>query len=233
MPNLEINLDPVAAIRETLGMDRIDPVAAAVLAEMSGAESIAISLTEDQKPVRNRDLYILQDIVRTRLNLRISPTGKMVEMALSIAPEMVTLVPPKGISGGVDVKKNGDLKDFVLMLKADQQIAVCTLINPVLSQVKAATKIGADYICISTEKFARAKSYHERISEHEKIATIAKAAFKFDLGVMAGGGLNYQNVKEIAEIEQIETVSVGTAVAAKSILIGFENAVRDILDLIR
>ncbi len=229
MPLLEVRLDTVAGIRSTLE-GAVDPVTAAVLAELSGAESVAVALNDKESPVRKRDLYILQDVVRSRLNVRVPPSRKMVDLMLSISPGLVTFLPP---DRSLDGKGSSELKEAISAIKTGKELAVAVGVEPDIAQVKAASRLGADYVEVSTRSFADARTYHDRLMAYERITTVVRAAFKFDLGIIAGGGLTYQNVREIAEIAQIESVSVGTAVTARALMLGYENAVRDMVGLVR
>ena len=229
MAILEVRLDSVASVRSTLD-GAVDPVTAAILAELSGAESISVTITERESPIRKRDIYILQDVVGSRFNVRVHPFRKMVDLMLAISPALVTFLPPQETLGE---KGTGELKEAIAAVKAAKELAAAIRVEPEVDEVKAASRLGADYVELSSRRYADAATYHDRLMEREHIIQIARAAFKFDLGVIVGGGLNYQNVREIAEIEQVESVAVGTAITARALMAGYENAVRDMVELVR
>ena len=229
MALLEVKLDPVAKMRDTIDPS-IDPVKAAVAAELAGVDAVSIRLTEDREDARLRDLNILQEVVHSRLNLVISSSKRLVDKALSINSAMVTLDDELGLT---DSKVASHMKEAISVLKNNKNLAVAIKINPEVSDAKTASRLGADYVELNTTRFAGTKNYHDRTLELERIASVARAAFKFDLGVSAGGGLNYQNAAYVAEIEQIDTISIGGAIISRAMLIGLENAVRDMVDLVK
>ena len=229
MALLEVKLDPVAKMRDTIDPS-IDPVKAAVAAELAGVDAVSIRLTEDREDERLRDLNILQEVVHSRLNLVISSSKRLVDKALSINSAMVTLDDELGLT---DSKVASHMKEAISVLKNNKNLAVAIKINPEVSDAKTASRLGADYVELNTTRFAGTKNYHDRTLELERIASVARAAFKFDLGVSAGGGLNYQNAAYVAEIEQIDTISIGGAIISRAMLIGLENAVRDMVDLVK
>ena len=229
MSLLEIKLDPVAKMRDTIS-ESIDPATFAMAAELAGADSIRISLTEDREEERIRDLSILQEVVHSRLNLVIHSTKRLVDKALSINSDMITLDDEFGLT---DSKAATNMKEAISVLKNNKNLALSIRINPEVADAKTASRLGADYVDINTSRFAGTQNYHDRTLELERIASVARAAFKYDLGVTAGGGLTFQNVAYIAEIEQVDTVTVGGALVSRAMIIGLESSVRDMLDLVK
>ncbi len=229
MALLEVRLDAVAAMRDLIG-DSIDPVKSAVVAELAGADGVGIKLTDDREEERMRDLSLLQEIVNSRLNLIINSSKRQVDKALAVSSAMVTLYDDVGLA---DSKVIASMKEAISVLKNNKNLAISIKINPEVTEAKTASRLGADYVEIDTSRFALTKDYHARTMELERIAAVARAAFKFDLMVSAGGDLSYQNAAYIAEIEQVDSVSIGKAIISRGLLVGLENAVRDALDLVK
>ena len=229
MALLEVRLDAVAEIRDLIG-DSIDPVKSAVVAELAGADGVGIKLSDEREEERMRDLSLLQEVVNSRLNLIINASKRQVDKALAVSAAMVTIYDDLGLA---DSKVSASMKDAISVLKNNKNLAISIKINPEVSEAKTASRLGADYVDIDTSRFALTKDYHSRTMELERIAAVARAAFKFDLMVSAGGNLSYQNAAYIAEIEQVDTVSMGRAIISRGMLIGLEDAVRDAIDLVK
>lgn len=237
MVRLGVNVDHIATLREARKGKLPDPIAAAVLAEMAGAHGIVCHLREDRRHIKDKDLYLLKEIVKTHLNMEMAPTDEMVKIATEVVPDMVTLVPERReeitTEGGLDVLSNFEyLQEAITILRANN-IVVSLFIDPDINQIKAAVRVKADYVELHTGNYANAESLHRVADEMERIRSMAVAANKLGLGVSAGHGLNYQNVREIANIPQIEELNIGHAIMARAMLVGMERAVRDMLDLMR
>jgi pyridoxine 5-phosphate synthase len=234
---LGVNIDHVATLRQARGGNEPDPVAAAFIAELAGADGITIHLREDRRHIQDRDLKLLRQTVKTRLNLEMAATQEMVAIALSIKPEMCTLVPEKRqeltTEGGLDVRMNMEhIKDAVEKLQQGG-IIVSLFVDPDPDQIKAANKVGADYVEIHTGSFAEAASWQIERQELIKIENAVKLAAKIDLGVNAGHGLNYTNIKKVAAIGGIEEYNIGHSIISKAVLVGLDRAVREMVDLIK
>jgi pyridoxine 5-phosphate synthase len=234
---LGVNIDHVATLRNARGGSEPDPVAAAAIAELAGADGITIHLREDRRHIKDRDLEILRQTVQTRLNLEMAATDEMVEIALAIKPEAVTLVPEKRAEltteGGLDVRIHHEALKKVVEKLQEGGIIVSLFIDPDPDQIKAANKVGADYIEIHTGSFAEAANWKEEQQELIKIENAVKLARKLDLGVNAGHGLNYVNVKKVAAIGGIEEFNIGHSIMSRAILVGLHQAVRDMSELVR
>lgn len=234
---LGVNVDHVATLREARKGKMPDPVAAAVIAEMAGANGIVCHLREDRRHIKDKDLYLLREIVKTHLNLEMAATQAMRTMAIEVLPDMVTLVPERReeltTEGGLDVVANQEFIEETINMLHASNIVVSLFIDPSIDQIKAATRAGADYVELHTGKFANADDESIYIDELEKIRSMALAASKLGLRVSAGHGLNYQNVRDVAKIPQIEELNIGHAIIAKAILVGLERAVREMVELIR
>ncbi len=237
MVRLGVNVDHIATLREARKGKLPDPVAAAVLAEMAGAHGIVCHLREDRRHIKDKDLYLLKEIVKTHLNMEMAPTDEMVKIATEVVPDMVTLVPERReeltTEGGLDVLSNFEyLQEAITILRANN-IVVSLFIDADINQIKAATRVKADYVELHTGNYASAESLSRVTDEMERIRSIAMAANKLGLGVSAGHGLNYQNVREIAAITPIEELNIGHAIMARAVMVGMERAVRDMLELMR
>ena len=237
MSRLGVNIDHVATIRQARGGVEPDPVAAAVFAELAGADGITIHLREDRRHIQDRDLNILRRTVQTKLNLEMAATAEMVDIALSVRPDCCTLVPEKRqeltTEGGLDVRLNLDhISDAVRKLK-DGGIIVSLFIDPDHEQIKAAVRCDADYIEIHTGSYAEAEDWEAEERELEKIDNAIKLASKLGLGVNAGHGLNYINIKKIAALGGIEEFNIGHAIISRAVLVGLDRAVREMAELVR
>jgi len=234
---LGLNVDHVATVRQARGGVEPDPVTAAALGELAGAEGITIHLREDRRHIQDRDLEILRRTVKTKLNLEMAATQEMVRIALRTKPEQVTLVPEKRqeltTEGGLDVILNlKSIADAVKRLR-DNDIIVSLFVDPDSEQIKAASKSGADYIEIHTGAYAAARDWQTQKRELEEIDVAIKLASKVGMGVNAGHGLNYVNIKALAAIGGIEEYNIGHSIMARAILVGIDRAVKDMVDLIK
>jgi len=234
---LGVNIDHVATIRQARGGEEPDPVAAATLAEFAGADGITIHLREDRRHINDRDLKLLRQTVKTKLNLEMAATAEMVAIALSVKPDMCTLVPEKRqeltTEGGLDVRMAMQGIAEVVEKLQDGGIVVSLFVDPDTDQVKASNKVGADYIEIHTGAFAEAKGWKAEQAELERIENAVKLGVKLGLGINAGHGLNYTNIKKVAALGGIEEFNIGHSIISRSVLVGLDRAVRDMVDLIK
>jgi pyridoxine 5-phosphate synthase len=237
MARLGVNIDHVATIRQARGGVEPDPVAAAAIAELAGADGITIHLREDRRHIQDRDLKLLRQTVKTRLNLEMAATDEMVGIALQVMPNMVTLVPEKRAEltteGGLDVRLHQDSLKAAIKRLRDGGLSVSLFIDPDPDQIKAANKVAADYVEIHTGTFAEVKNWQAEEQELIKIENAVKLAAKLGMGVNAGHGLNYTNIKKITAVGGIEEFNIGHAIISKAVLVGLERAVRDMVDLIK
>jgi pyridoxine 5-phosphate synthase len=234
---LGVNIDHIATIRQARKTYEPDPVAAAVFCDLAGADGIVCHLREDRRHINDEDLRRIRETVHSHLNLEMAGNDEMVRIATKVKPEMVTLVPEKReeltTEGGLDVVLLKDhLRDIVFRLKS-AGIKVSLFVDPDISQIKQCSNIEADLIEIHTGRYANAKTEAEIIEEFEKIREASIYAAKLGLGVSAGHGLNYHNVKEIAQIEEIEELNIGHSIIARSVLVGLDRAVKEMIDLIK
>jgi pyridoxine 5-phosphate synthase len=237
MVKLGVNVDHVATVRQARKTDEPDPVAAAIMAELAGADGIVAHLRGDRRHIQNRDLLLLREVVRTHLNLEMAATETMVETALNVKPDMVTLVPeePDEVTtqGGLDVLQSYQTLSETIPPLRDEGIVVSLFVDPDANQIKAAAKLRADYVEIHTGLYAEAKDASEELAELEKIQEIAAIASKLGFGVSAGHGLTYQNVRPVAEIKEVEELNIGHTIVSRAIMTGMEQAVREMISLIR
>ena len=230
MARLAVNIDHVATLREARKGVEPDPIHAAVLAEIAGADGIIVHLREDRRHIQERDLRLLKDIVKTKLNLEMDATQDMVKIALDIKPDVATIVPEKRqeltTEGGLEVALNKDHLKAIILLLHDGGIKVSLFIDPDMEQIKAAHKINTDFIEIHTGRYANAKLQSDQDAEFENIVNTCKIAQKLGLGINAGHGLNYQNVKRLAQLKEIDEFNIGHSIVSKAVLVGMERAVR-------
>ena len=237
MRKLMVNIDHVATLREARGVCYPDPVYAAGLAEMAGASGIIVHLREDRRHIKDRDVRLLREVVRTRLNLEMAATEEMVGIARDILPDMVTLVPEKRqeltTEGGLDVAGNRDRISKAVARLKEKGIAVSLFVDPVEAQVSASRGVMADIIEIHTGHYSDAADERTMREELAKIIAAARAGKAAGLEVNAGHGLHYDNVRPIVQIPEIDELSIGHSIIARAVLIGLDKAVRDMIALIR
>jgi pyridoxine 5-phosphate synthase len=236
MARLAVNVDHVANIRQARGIDIPDPVTAAALAELAGAHGIVVHLREDRRHIQDRDVKLLRETIKTKLNLEMAATPEMVSIARSIKPDIVTLVPEKRqeltTEGGLDVKGGADHLEKVIGELRDAGIVVSAFVDPDVAQIKASIEAGAEIVEIHTGLYAEAKDEAAQDIEAEKVAKAVTFAGKGGLRVSAGHGLNYRNVEGIAAIEEIEEMSIGHSIVARAVMVGMGQAVMEMLTLI-
>lgn len=236
MAKLCVNVDHVATVREARKTIEPDPIAAAVLAELGGAHGITIHLREDRRHIQDRDLRVMREVVKTKLNLEMAATEEMINIALDVQPAQVTFVPEKRqeitTEGGLNVKSQEDYLKKVIKRFKQANIPVSLFIDPDLEQVKSAKKIDADCVEINTGRYSEARTEKESNEEFEKVKTSVKTAFKSGLIVHAGHGLTYRNTGRIADLREISELNIGHNIIARAVLVGMERAVREMLEII-
>ncbi|KMQ50148.1 Pyridoxine 5'-phosphate synthase [Chitinispirillum alkaliphilum] len=235
MTTLGVNIDHIATLRQARGGREPDPIHAAVIAEMAGANGITAHLREDRRHIQDRDIYILKQTVSTSLNLEMAATTEMVKIAVDVLPYMVTLVPEKReeltTEGGLAVReKEKDLAKTIETLRS-HNILVSLFVDPEINEIKAARKAGATHIELHTGHYSNAKG-SAHFDELDRLRDCAKAAHTLGLHINAGHGLNYQNVTAVADIPNMEELNIGHSIISKAALSGLEAAVRDMIALI-
>jgi pyridoxine 5-phosphate synthase len=237
MARLAINVDHVATVRQARGIDEPDPVFAASIAEVAGADCIICHLREDRRHINDRDLGLLRQTVKTRLNMEMAAVEEMIEIAVNIRPDLVTLVPEKReeltTEGGLDVKSNPDHYRDVVMRLSDKGIKVSFFIDPDPDQIEVAHDVGGNIVEIHTGHYSEAVSEDEADKRFERIVQAVEASADLSLGISAGHGLNYYNIKRFKFLPQIEEYSIGHSIVARAVIVGFERAVKEMLELIK
>ncbi len=233
---LGVNIDHVATVREARKAQEPEPVAAAILAELGGADGITIHLRADRRHIKDRDLRLLRQVVKTKLNMEMAATEGMIKVALDVGPHQVTLVPEKPnevtTEGGLDVEHNKEMVAQAVERLKEGGITVSIFIDPDPVQVKAAKESGADAIEIHTGLYAEARG-DERKKEYKKIVDAAQLAQNLGLVVHAGHGLDYRNVGPMASIPGMGELNIGHSIVARAVLVGMERAVREMKELLK
>jgi pyridoxine 5-phosphate synthase len=235
---LAVNIDHIATIREARKADEPDPVAAAVLCELAGAQGITVHLRSDRRHIQDRDVELLRKTATTHLNVEMAATSEMVRVAQTIKPHRVTLVPERRdeltTEGGLDVALHAGNIDSVVKQLLEANIDVSIFVDPDLEQIRTCHKIGSPKIEINTGKYADSWNARGRWqAEIEKVSLAARAAKKLGLGVFAGHGLTYRNIDAIAWIAEIEELNIGHSIIARAALVGLDKAVREMVELMR
>ena len=232
-----LNVDHIAVLRNARGEMQPDPVTAALLAEQSGVDGIVVHLREDRRHVNERDVRLLRELLTTKLDLEMAATDEIIKIACDVVPELATIVPEKRqeltTEGGISVLDNITRLKSAIKDLHNADVEVSLFIEPDIDQIDAAAEISSDYIEIHTGVFANATSEEEQFDELEKIRLAAKHAKKLGLGVNAGHGLNYQNIKIFRELSDIDEVSIGQAVIARAVFVGLNEAIREMIKLVR
>jgi pyridoxine 5-phosphate synthase len=234
---LAVNIDHIATIREARKTDEPDPVAAATICELAGAQGITVHLRGDRRHIQDRDVEILRRTVTTHLNIEMASTTEMVRIAQTIKPDQVTLVPERRdevtTEGGLDVVLHAGNVEKVVQQLLEARIDVSIFVDPDLEQIRQCHKLRAPKIEINTGKYADAWKNGNWTAELEKIATAARAAKKLGLVVLAGHGLTYRNIDGIATIPEIEELNIGHSIISRAALVGLDAAVREMAALMR
>jgi pyridoxine 5-phosphate synthase len=237
MIQLAVNIDHIATLREARGGIEPDPVAGAVIAELAGAIGIVCHLREDRRHVNDRDLRILRETVKTKLNLEMAAAPEIIKIAIETLPELVTFVPEKReeltTEGGLDVAKNLPYYADVVQQMHQHDIAVSFFIEPDNGQINAASTAGAEIVEFHTGIYANARTRAEQERELERLHSAAQYAASLGLKVTAGHGLNYVNMPAVCTVAELEEVSIGHAIMARAVFVGLERAVRDMVEILR
>jgi len=235
MATLGVNIDHIANVRQARRTVEPDPVQFAFLAELGGADSITVHLREDRRHIQDRDIFLLKETIKTQLNLEMAATEEMLEIAKKLVPNFVTLVPEKReevtTEGGLDVKSNVKyLKDYVANLK-DSNIKVSAFIDPNSEQINYSKEIGFYFVELHTGKYSELSGYDQH-KELQRIIESTHQANDIGLVVNAGHGLNYNNVKKIASINNMNELNIGHSIVSRALAVGLENSVREMKSLI-
>jgi pyridoxine 5-phosphate synthase len=237
MIRLGVNIDHVATVRQARRAAEPDPVAAAMLALLGGADGITIHLREDRRHIQDRDLRLLRPIVTRRLNLEMAALEEMVRIAADVKPDEATLVPERReeltTEGGLDVVANQPVvARAVKQLKA-AGIEVSLFVDPDLRQIEAAKLVGARAVEIQTARYSEARTEPDRETELGALREATAFAKEHGLHVHMGHGLNYHNVQAVARIPGVEELNIGHSIVSRAVLVGMERAVREMKEAIR
>ena len=232
-----LNVDHVATLRNARGETQPDPITAALVAEQAGVDGIVFHLREDRRHINERDVRLLRELVTTKLDFEMAAVSEIIKIACDVGPELATLVPEKRqeltTEGGLNVIDNAALIKATIEELHNADIDVSIFTEPDIPQIDASAEAGADFIEIHTGVFANALNEEEQFDELERIRGASKHAKKLGLGVNAGHGLNYQNIKIFRELEYIDEVSIGHAIIARAVIVGIEEAVKEMIRLIK
>ncbi len=236
MPRLGVNIDHIATLREIRHGLEPDPVFAAFICQINGADSIVVHLREDRRHIKEKDLYILKEVVKTKLNLEMSVAKAIVEIACKVKPNQATLVPEKRqeitTEGGLDVLANFQRVKQVLSRLEKQGMMTSLFIDPDKKQIDASKKAGVKMIELHTGRYAEAKNEREQEKYFKELEIAVNYAGDKGLVVNAGHGLNYYNVAKVSKIKGIEELNIGYAIVCRAVLVGLEQAVREMKALI-
>ncbi|HJM39453.1 MAG TPA: pyridoxine 5'-phosphate synthase [Planctomycetota bacterium] len=235
MPRLHVNIDHVATLRQARRESQPDPVAAAVLCELAGANGITVHLREDRRHIQDRDLRILKETVKTTLNMELALTEEMIGIAMEIAPDEVCVVPEKReeltTEGGLDAAANLSSLEREVPRLREAGMLVSIFVNPDPNAIEAAAKCSADFIELHTGCYANAKGL-EKENELKRLETSARYAHELGLRVNAGHGLDYDNVQAVAALPFIEELNIGHSIVSHAVMVGLDSAVREMQDRI-
>ncbi len=237
MARLAVNVDHIATIRQTRRIDIPDPVAAAVLVELAGADGVVVHLREDRRHIQDQDVYILRKTVKTRLILEMAATDEMVGIALETKPDLVTLVPEKRqeltTEGGLDLRAEKPVVSAAVKALQGGGIPVSIFVDPDVAQIEIAHEIHADCIEIHTGFFCDATRGRPRSEAFSKIVDSIKYAHGLKLGINAGHGLGYDTIRTFRGLSEIDEFSIGHSIIARAVLVGLDRAVRDMVTLVK
>lgn len=232
---LGVNIDHVATVRQAREAHEPDPVAAAVLAELAGADGITVHLRSDRRHIQVRDLELLKQVVSTKLNVEMAATREMVKIVTKIHPDQITLVPERKneltTTGGLDVVRHADELTEEISRLQGEGIRVSVFVDTNKVQIRKARMVGADAIEINTGPYADADE-HEQHKRLEYVKEAVKYAGRQNLEVLAGHGLTYVNVQPISGIQDIVELNIGHSLVSRAVLVGIERAVREMKELV-
>jgi len=234
---LGVNIDHIATLRQARGTRYPDPIQAALIAEQAGADGITAHLREDRRHIQDRDIYLLQDMLHTRLNLEMAVTEEMIAIARKVKPFACCLVPEKRAEltteGGLNVAGQLSIMQSACERLKSAGIEVSLFIDPEQEQIDAAVQAGAPVIELHTGRYADAENAAEQAEELERIRQAAYYAHTAGLQVNAGHGLNFHNVEAICAIPEIVELNIGHAIIAQAVLTGLAQTVSDLKQLMR
>jgi pyridoxine 5-phosphate synthase len=243
MTRLGVNVDHIATIREARKTNEPDPVTAAMVAENAGAHQITVHLRGDRRHIQDRDVELLRETVKTRLNLEMAATAEMIAFALEVKPDIATLVPEQAneitTQGGLNCIAQFDILKEAIRKLREGGVAVSLFIDPDKEHLGAARDLGVNLVELNTARYSDASLYITPVNEPaietelERVRDAAELAERNDMRVLAGHGLTYRNVRPVAEIPMIEELNIGHNIIARAALVGLDQAVREMLALLK
>lgn len=235
MPELGVNIDHVATVRQARQTYEPDPVWAAVLAELGGADSITIHLREDRRHIQDRDLHLLKQTVHSKVNLELACSREVLDIACAVLPHQATLVPEKReevtTEGGLDVVGNWAAVEAAVKQLQAAKIAVSLFLDPDLQQIEAAGKLRVQAVELHTGQYALTSGIEQQ-QELQKLIVAGQRIRELGMALHAGHGLNYRNVKPVAAIAGMHELNIGHSIVSRAIMVGMTQAVREMKDLI-
>jgi len=236
MAELGVNIDHVATVRQARRTTEPDPVWAAMLAQLGGADGITLHLREDRRHIQDRDLRVLRETVTVKLNLELAAHPEIVTIACQSKPDQATLVPERReevtTEGGLDLLANQKrTAEAVARLRA-AGISISLFLDPDARQIEAAKSLGADAVELHTGEYALAAGEKEQAAQLAKLAAAGERVRSLGMTLHAGHGLTYRNVKAVADIEGMFELNIGHSIVARAIMVGFEQAVREMKRLV-
>jgi len=237
MIRLGVNIDHVATVRQARRASEPDPVAAAVLALLGGADGITVHLREDRRHIQDRDVRILRSVVSNRLNLEMACSDEISAIACEVKPDEATLVPERRqeltTEGGLDVVTHQKAVAATMERLARAGVAVSLFVDPDSRQIEMAKLLGAKAVEIQTARYSEAKTAADRQRELTLLEEATDFALQHGLHVHMGHGLNYENVRAVAHLHGVEELNIGHSIVSRAVLVGMERAVREMKDMLR
>ncbi len=237
MAGLAVNVDHIATLRQLRGVSYPDPVAAAVIAELAGADGIVVHLRRDRRHIQDRDVRILRKVVQTKLILEMASTTEMLGIALDIKPDLVTLVPERReeitTEGGLDLVVHKTVVTETIGTLRNSGIPVSIFIDPEPEQLKLAHQTNANMVEIHTGTFCDATTANKKKQAFSKIVDAIKLSYKLRLGINVGHGICYNTIKAFKGLKEINEFSIGHSIVSKAALVGMERAVKEMATLIK
>jgi pyridoxine 5-phosphate synthase len=236
MPHLGVNIDHVATLRQARRTNEPDPAWAAALAELGGADGITIHLREDRRHIQDRDLRVLRETVTVKLNLELAANDEIVAIACAAKPDQATLVPERRqeitTEGGLDLSVDQQRTAAAIARLRGAGISISLFLDPDERQIETAAKLAADAVELHTGKYALATNEKERASELARLVAAGRQVRSLGMTLHAGHGLTYTNVGPVAAIQDMAELNIGHAIVSRAILVGFQEAVREMKRLV-
>ncbi len=236
MQRIALDIDPIAFVRNSLGEIEPDPVSSIIMAELGGAESIVCYLRDDQATVKTRDINLFKEIVKTHLTVRSNLTEENIRNLIALKVDMITFVAPGKLNSfrpkpiSLD-NYSSQLQNYIAELRSNN-ILSSVLIEPTISEIKTAGKLEFDYVELDATSLSDASDMNSEVDALENLSGLALASSKLGMGVNISGGIGYDNIREVSQLNYIEDIVVGKPILSKAIFIGIEQALRDLQAII-